>query len=720
MRKYVRLIVAAFGIVFAVFVALQFRRRAPEPVSAPVTRTDPGAVVESTAGTTTRWKFSRQDVIISYDRQLTYADGSVRLVGVKVLADERGKGNRAFNVTANEGKIGKDEAELTLTGNVNMSASDGMTVRTDQARYAKSDGQIRAPGHVEFTRGRLSGSGVGMVYDEGRDVLSLLAEAIVHVAPDRQHAGGADITSKKADFARRDKNVRFEEAVTIVRENQRIDADNAVGYLSEDEDHIEKVELRGHSRITMANAAAGAVQGLAATDMDLKYGADGQLLEHATLAGDASIELAGEAKAPGRQIAAKAIDVALAPDGTTPTALIARDAVLLTIPPAGETPGRTIRSAALDAKGEPRNGLNQARFAGNVEFREQGNQIDRRAVAANLDVTLKPGFLVEDARFEHAVRFVDGRMTGVAAVARYDLDKGTLALTGSEPRFETPHMDNEQIAVDGKTIDVTLSGPKVKAEGAPVKSVMQPPKKQGDKPAEGERRMPAMLKSDQAVTVLSKTLDYDGTGSKSTYVGDVRLFQGDTSIKAATIVLDDKSGDLTAAGGVTTTTLLEQNAKSAGADQSKSQNKPPPKPPENAPAKERVLSIATAKDFVYEDKIRRLTYTGDAHMTGPQGDMTATKIELFLKPSGDELERAEAYEKLTLREQSRTTIGNRLTYTTADETYVITGAPVEITDECGRVTTGHTLTFVKATDTIVVDGNDQIRTQTKGGGKCPS
>jgi lipopolysaccharide export system protein LptA len=91
-----------------------------------------------------------------------------------------------------------------------------------------------------------------------------------------------------------------------------------------------------------------------------------------------------------------------------------------------------------------------------------------------------------------------------------------------------------------------------------------------------------------------------------------------------------------------------------------------------------------------------------------------------LKPSGDELERAEAYEKLTLREQNRTTTGNRLTYTTTDDKYVVTGAPVEITDECGRVTTGHTLTFTKATDTIVVDGNDQIRTQTKGGGKCPS
>ena len=63
--------------------------------------------------------------------------------------------------------------------------------------------------------------------------------------------------------------------------------------------------------------------------------------------------------------------------------------------------------------------------------------------------------------------------------------------------------------------------------------------------------------------------------------------------------------------------------------------------------------------MTYERRDRRLTYTGDAHMTGPQGDMKAAKIELYLKPSGDELERAEAYETLTLREQNRTTTGLR-------------------------------------------------------------
>ena len=67
-----------------------------------------------------------------------------------------------------------------------------------------------------------------------------------------------------------------------------------------------------------------------------------------------------------------------------------------------------------------------------------------------------------------------------------------------------------------------------------------------------------------------------------------------------------------------------------------------------------------------------------------------------------------------MRDQNRKTTGARMTYFSADERYVVTGAPVTIVDQCGRDTTGTTLTFYKAADRIVVDGNEQVRTQTKG------
>ena len=136
-------------------------------------------------------------------------------------------------------------------------------------------------------------------------------------------------------------------------------------------------------------------------------------------------------------------------------------------------------------------------------------------------------------------------------------------------------------------------------------------------------------------------------------------------------------------------------------------------------AKGRTPSIATARDLTYEDTNRHLTYTGNAHMSGPEGDMTAARIELYLKPSGDELDRAEAYQNLTLREQNRETKGSKMVYTTDNETYVITGTPVKIVDQCHRETVGRTLTFNKGTDSVIVDGNSQIRTQTRGGnGNC--
>src|SRR5205807_7261058 len=138
--------------------------------------------------------------------------------------------------------------------------------------------------------------------------------------------------------------------------------------------------------------------------------------------------------------------------------------------------------------------------------------------------------------------------------------------------------------------------------------------------------------------------------SRATYTGGALLWQGDTSIKAQTIVLDDRTGDLSADGTVTTTTMLEEVDKDKNT--------------------QRTRSIATAKTFQYEEAIRRATYTGDAHMNGARGDMTGAKIELYLKASGEELERVEAYEQVTLRDRHRKTTGTRLTYTTDDARYV--------------------------------------------------
>ena len=703
-QRIARLLIAVVGVAFAVYVARELKPRGAPPAMKPVAHTDPKAVVETTGGTATRITNNREDVVVTSQKQSIYEDGTSRVQGVSVGFPER-NGSRTFTITAKEGRLGKANTTMALDGAVRMEGSDGMIVLTEHASYADTDAVVRAPGPVDVTRGRTHATGIGMTWDKTADVLTILDQAVVHITSDHAADGPTDVTSGNALFARRDKNLRFERSVRMLRSGRVIEAETAVMLLSADEKRIETVELHERARVTAAKVTAGGLQAMSGGQINLKYAPDGESLQQALVAGDASIQIAGEAGRPGRQIVATTIDIALAPDGTTPTALLGRDNVQLTFPPEPGKAGRTIRSANIDAKGEPGKGLTRAVFSGVVRYRERGGGVDRSVNSGTLDVGLKPGMsAIDDAKFAQAVKFEEGKMAAEAAAAHYDPDKGTLALSGKEPGMLAPHVVTEQIAVDAVTVDVTLEGPRLKASGN-VRSTLKPAsKKPGE--AANDVKLPSMLKPDQAVIIVASAMDYDGTGSKGTYSGGAQLVQGQTSVKGESIVIDNKAGNLAATGGVVTTTILESSVKDKDKDVKK---------------KDRVPSNATARDFTYDDATRRMTYTKDAHMSGPEGDMTAARIELYLKPSGDELERAEAYDDVVLREQNRETKGSKLIYTTANETYVVTGAPVKILDQCRRETIGRTLTFNKGADSIVVDGNAQIRTQTKGGnGNCTS
>ena len=706
-QRYLRWVMAVFAVVFAVFVARELRHRDPPPAMKPVARKDPNAISETLGGDSRKIVGDVEKAAVSYQQLSTFEDGSSKMILPRIVTDER-NGTRTFTITGKEGRLGKNETTMLLDGAVTLEGSDGMTVHTEHATYAEADGVVRAPGPVDLTRGRLHATGIGMVWDKATDVLTILNQASVQIGAEHPEDGPSSVSSGTAVFARRDKYMRFEQAVRMLRSGQNIEAQVALMHLSADEKRIEMVELSDHARITSSKVSPGGLQAMNGYQINMKYAADGESLEHALIAGDASIQIAGQPGKPGRQIVASTIDITLAADGTTPTALLGRDAVRLTFPPEPGVPGRTISSTNLDAKGEAGKGLTRAMFTGGVQYRERGSGAERSVNSASLDIGLKPGLSsVDDARFARAVRFEEGKMAALSALGHYDPDKGTLALSGSEPGALVPHVVNEQIAVDAVSIDVTLEGPKLKASGN-VRSELKPapPAKPGEQGT--DVKMPSMLKQDQPVHVLGEGLDYDGVISKGTYTGGARLFQGETTIKGESLVIDNKAGNLTASGGVTTTTLLDQTGTS-------SKDTKDSKDAKDSKDKKRSLSIATAKDFAYDDASRRMTYTTDAHMSGPNGDMTAARILLFLKPSGDELDRAEAYEAVVLREQNRETKGTKLIYTTDNETYVVTGVPVRIVDSCKRETTGETLTFVRGADSIVINGNAKIRTQTRGG-----
>lgn len=570
-----RLLIGIFAIVFAVGLVFAFRRRTVAPGAAAVVRTDPGAVVESLGGHIVRFSSSREDVSVDYEKQLAFSDGSAKMINVKVVTTEKG-GGRTFTITGKDGQLGQGESVITLNGDVRLAASDGLTAHTEHATYTQNDGTVRATGPVEFARARLTGTGIGMMYDKNLDALTIVDQAAVNVAPDAAGAGGVDVSSGTATFARRDHLIKFDRRMRVQRSGQLIEADNGVAYLTPDGNHVDTVDLHGGARITGTNAASGGLQALTGDAMNLKYAGDGDVLQHALIAGNGVLQLAGEHGAAGRRVTAATIDITLAPDGSTPIDLVGHQDVQLTFPADPGAAARTIRAANLDAKGEPGRGLTRAHFAGAVDYREQGAGVDRAAKSDALDVLLKPGAgEIDAATFTHHVLFEEGAMAATAAEARYLVDKGTLALSGTEPAIRTPHVVNDQIKIDAAHIDVTLAGPKMKASGS-VQSELQPPKKT----ASGGGKLPSMLKQDQPVNVTANELDYDGTSSRATYTGAAQLWQGDTSVKGASITIDDTSGDSSATGPVTTTTMLEQMRSDK--------------------TKERVRSIATAGAFKYK------------------------------------------------------------------------------------------------------------------------
>ena len=731
-RKRLRLAIALFVVIFTAGVALSLRSgRARKPEAVAPVRVDPNASVENRGGGTyERMEQGKVTFAVKFGSQLTYPDGRSKLAGgVKLeLPDKEG---RKVTIEAPEvNLLSPPEQNLSnaeFSGGVKLTTSDGITVTSAQVSYDKREDMVRIPGALSFSKGRMTGSGVGGTYDLAHELLSLLDQARVDAAPDEKGGGTIHITSKSAGMARAEHYLKFTGNARLEGEGRVTESDEATLRLSQDDKRVQRMELRGNSRITSTTQGQNNPQSMSARDIDLVYAEDGRTLQTATLIENAAVQLPGTVAA-GRRVTGRNIDIVMGPDGSTVTSLISRENVQVDLPAEADAPARTIRAASLAASGAAGAGLQNALFTGNVDYRESrpakpgSPAIQRTARSQRLDVQTKPGFGdLERADFHGNVHFTDGTDTvadaplAVYAVAQDHLD---LTPSPSGDPGPSPHVSNGRIDVGAARIQMTLGTQSLVAD-TKVKSVVQSQNRQtpSKSPARGARsgapapvaplppasnsdtvHMPAMLKQNEPVNVTSNRLDYDGTNSRATYTGNARLWQPDTVVQADKIILEDKTGNLHAITNVRTVmTLTQPDDKQAGKPGDKTAKKPPSQP-----------TTTVAEELVYEDAKRRATYTTKAHMNGPDGDVTADKIELYLTESGNELDRAEADGSVFSRQEKRRAYGDHLTYLAAKDEYTMVGKPVRVFNDAPpdcKVTVGTTLTFHKAVDTINATGN---------------
>ena len=697
-QRRARFIAVAVAVTVSAAVLVTTQRRVPPPAPPAVPRVDPSAVVESAGAFVRDVKGAKERFRVEAKRQLTYSGGRTKLMDVRVSVDRDGK---TFVLSGDSAQVGENQSSVQLEGHVHLTGSDGLIVDTDSATYNEGEGIVRAPGKVTFSRSTMTGEGQGFTYDRDRDAIGLTDHSVIKVAPDKKDTAGADITAGAALLARKDHFMSFERDVHIIRGSQDIHADRAVADLTNDEKHITALDLNGSARIAKSNVTTGGVKGMAANNVKMNYADNSELIQRAALAGSSSVTLAGDAKGdPDKTLAGDSIDIGLAPDGATVTSLAAHDKVSLDLPAPKGQPSKSIRSAALSATGEPDKGLTAAVFSDGVEYREFGGSpaVQRLVRSKNLDAALKNGFAeISDARFTGNVQFNDGGTRAAAATVRYQAASGSVDLTGSIGNAP-PHVVNDQVDVSAGHVEMTLDGPKMTATEGPVKTVLKPSKAGTDKDA---TKMPGLMEQDRPVSGSSDKLVYDGSnGSKAEFTGAARVFQGDTVVQAAKISVDGHTGNLQAEGGVKSTLIINDTD-----------------PETKKPTPSRAIGAGTTMQ--YEDAERRVTYTTNAHVTGPQGDIVASSIALTLAKESQDVERMVADGSVTLKESGRVTTGDKLVYVAKDESYTMSGKVAKMVEASCRQNTGTILRFEKSTDKLYIDGADESRMQsTKAAPGC--
>ena len=210
-------------------------------------RLDPNTAAKTIGGDVVQLKGDKQNIRIEFKGQTTSREGETKVLGVKIMVDNRD--GRNYVVTGKEAFIGQQNSSFDVRGDVKLQTSDGLTALSQHATYADAEKIVRVPGAVTFTRGRMSGSGIGFTYDEQRDTMWILDKADVKFAAEGT-AGPMAFTAGTFGYARRDRYMRLEKTLHIDREGQLIDATESTVRLFPDRDEPDYLELRGGSKIT--------------------------------------------------------------------------------------------------------------------------------------------------------------------------------------------------------------------------------------------------------------------------------------------------------------------------------------------------------------------------------------------------------------------------------------------------------------------------------------
>ncbi|HZS97113.1 MAG TPA: LPS export ABC transporter periplasmic protein LptC [Terriglobales bacterium] len=312
---------------------------------------------------------------------------------------------------------------------------------------------------------------------------------------------------------------------------------------------------------------------------------------------------------------------------------------------------------------------------------------ERSSSSQQIDATFRAAGGIDAIVQQGSFTYSDGERQARADQARYTPVDQLLVLTGS------PRITDKGLATTADTLRMNRGAGDAVAEGH-VKTTYSDLR---------ERPNGALLAGASPIHVTARTMTAHRNSAIATYTGDVRLWQDANVVEAANIDFDRDRRSIVARGnGRPVSTALVQLDKNG-----------------------KVTPITiTSTRLTYTDDERRAQFEGGVTARGADVTVTADHVDAYLSPRSQnapseslkgqgQLERLVAQGNVVVQEPGRKAVGDLLTYTVADDKFVLSGGTPSIFDaERGKIR-GDSLTFFRRDDRVLVEGKDSSPTVTQ-------
>ena len=323
-------------------------------------------------------------------------------------------------------------------------------------------------------------------------------------------------------------------------------------------------------------------------------------------------------------------------------------------------------------------------------------QPDRVSTSRILDAVFQPGGSIDTLVQQGNVAYVDGERKAWGDHARYTPNDQLLILTGS------PRVTDGGMTTTANSMRLNRATGDAFAEGN-VKSTYSDLKPQPNG---------ALLSSSSPIHVTARSMSVHGSSAIALYTGDARLWQDANVVEAQSIEFDRDHRSMIALGSDVSRIVSTVLVQAESAQPARTEKK----------ARAPVLVAITSARLTYADAERKAHFEGNVVARSTDTTITAKKMDALLQArgptnqplsSGGKLEKIVAAEQVVITQPERHATGDLLTYTAADDKFVLTGGPPSIFDaEHGKIT-GVSLTFFRRDDRVLVEGNTSSPTVTQ-------